>query len=59
MTPTRTPSETQDETPKGGKDKKLNVSVVVHTERGNVTYQAGDTPEPEHAELITNPDVWA
>jgi hypothetical protein len=40
---------------KGG---KLKVSVTVHADRGPVTYQAGETPKPEHVELITNPDVW-
>jgi hypothetical protein len=38
--------------------RKLAVSVTVHAERGPVVYQAGDTPTPEHAGLIANPDVW-
>lgn len=52
--PKNQPKPTQKE-----EGRALNVSVVVHTERGNVTYQRGETPKAEHAELITNPDVWA
>lgn len=36
----------------------LKVSVTVHTERGPVTYQAGDKVPAGHQDLISNPDVW-
>jgi hypothetical protein len=40
--------------------KKLNTSVHVHTDDGGVVvYQAGDTVPKEHADKITNKDVWA
>lgn len=40
-------------------DKKLSVSVTGQTDKGvPFTYQAGETPTKEHAEFITNPDVW-
>lgn len=37
----------------------LATAVVVHTDGGPVWLEAGSTPAPEHAALITNPAAWA